>query len=70
MLLAVAQSQSLHVVHEAYHRKSCFRNQVTSDALRVGWRSNWKMVQLEEQDEDDDEEEYPSKPKGAMLAPN
>ena len=28
MLLAVAQSRSLHVMHEAYVCKSCFRNAI------------------------------------------
>ena len=28
VLLAVAQSRSLHVVHEAYFRESCFRDAI------------------------------------------
>ena len=46
VVLPVAQSRSLHVVHEAYLCKSCFRNAM-----------NLEMVRLEEDQGEDDEGE-------------
>ncbi len=57
VLLAVAQSRSLHVVHEAYLWKSCFRNANSNQVIG-------KCFHME------DEGEFSSILKGAMPAPN
>ena len=50
VLLAVAQSQSLHVVHEAYLCKSCFRNR------SLGFQKRFRLEDEEEDQEDQDDQ--------------
>ena len=57
MLLAVAQSWSLHVVHEAYLCKSFFRNAIYQHFELHKKGASYKRVQLEEEDQDQDQDQ-------------
>ena len=56
VLLAVAQSRSLHVVHEAYLCKSCLMMRVQEGTVMLK-RFLWERVQPEDDDDNDDDDE-------------
>ncbi len=69
MLLAVAQSRSLHVVQEAYPCKSCFRNATYTAFTDRRYINRKRPIRKRGRQEDDDDEK-PMILKGAMPSPN